>query len=419
MRSPRVILLLGLLLEICSLAFGQDTPAVKTPGTPPAAVADHPADNAQTGSGTPATDVAPVPAKPKDLAVIYNGEDALSPQIVMGGWGYIQSDPEFKAFTPHHLTRKQNALYISSLGRYNGVRFDFAEPLVTSQVMGAKNEYLELYLRALPAKSTTTSTSTTTPPPATTPSPTSPVSPINPMGPGGYPMMGPNGPMMGPNGPMMGPNGPLMGPNGYPMMGQPPAARQPDADVPKEFKTTTSPTVDLPKLTNLRFTFFSEKGAMVITVPSSEFYPKEEIDHQWIRIGIPLSKLDPAIPFGEKITRMVITTDQPAAFLLGRMAFVLDDTPLTLDTLILPQFYEAGQRIFFIARVKSGLTRVETTWNFDTSHANSTDATGEHVTFTYDKEGVYTMRCTVRDLYGGKASISKESTLKISRPAGQ
>ena len=123
--------------------------------------------------------------------------------------------------------------------------------------------------------------------------------------------------------------------------------------------------VPLPDVTNIRFTFFTEKGAAVVIEPIENFFPKEEINHQWIRIGIPLAALDPAFPVGSKLTRLVISSDKPAEFRIGRMAFVKDESPIVIHPLIYPAFIEMGKRIFFSSRAEFGLTHVETTWTFD------------------------------------------------------
>ena len=78
-------------------------------------------------------------------------------------------------------------------------------------------------------------------------------------------------------------------------------------------------------------------------------------------------------------------------------------------------FLEAGQRIFFTARVAAGLSRYETTWNFGTGGADKVDATGDRVTYTFDKEGNYTITCHVHDLNDGKDPVTSAFEVRVSR----
>ena len=143
MVNRRELILFGLLLGTISLAFGQAKTADVTPNPAPIAVPAAPIAGAN-----PAEEPA---AGQQDLYVLFNGEDTLPPQIVMGGWGFMQQDATVKPFEPKRLTAALHSpyyLYISTLGRYEGVRFDFPQPLPAAELLRVKNVFLELYVRA-------------------------------------------------------------------------------------------------------------------------------------------------------------------------------------------------------------------------------------------------------------------------------
>lgn len=176
-------------------------------------------------------------------------------------------------------------------------------------------------------------------------------------------------------------------------------------------------SVPLPQLKNIRITFYTDKGVGMLIVTPDQFYPKEEVNQFWVRIGIPLSQVQPDNAIGGKLYRMVISSDEPAEFLVGRLAFVRDSEPIEANMLIFPPFLEAKKSIFLRANVTAGLTPYEVKWDFDTEPDNVTvDAVGERVTYTYPAEGVYTITCTVSDKTGAKPPVTSVMGVKISRP---
>lgn len=201
--------------------------------------------------------------------------------------------------------------------------------------------------------------------------------------------------------------------------GRTPAAPRLDDGFPPEMSGDTARkllSVPLPQLKNIRITFYTDEGVGMLMVTPDQFYPKEEVNQFWVRIGIPLSQIQPAMAIGGKMHRMVISSDEPAEFLVGRLAFVRDSDPIEASMLVFPPFLEAKKRIFFAARVTAGLTPYEVTWDFDTDAGESEDAVGERVTYTFPTEGVYTITCTVRDKTGAKPPVTSVMGVKVSRP---
>ncbi len=310
-----------------------------------------------------------------ELAVIYNGESQLPASVVLGDWGYLPRDAkETMPFQPQRLSpgRKVYALMLSTLGRYQGARFDFRQPLNAAALFEQTNVYLEMYLRAMPNDKDVDAKV------LKSGEPTEPVAPTDPESPA---------------------TGEIF-----------PAALDSElAQAPV--------SVPLPALKNLRFTFFTEKGQGLLEITPDQFYPKDEVARYWVRVAIPLSLLNKSLPIGGKITRMLITSDTPVRFQVGRLAFVRDTDPFEVRMFIHPPFLEAKQRIFFAARVEPGLTPYEVSWHFDAVNRDKVDAVGERITYTYDTEGLYTITCTVRDKTGGKPPATDTIEVKISRPA--
>ncbi|MHB9110671.1 MAG: PKD domain-containing protein [Armatimonadota bacterium] len=369
----------------------------------------------------------------EEISVLYNGEKQLPRRIAMGFWGYRPVNlTEGSPFVPFRLAanRRFYGLKIVSVGRYEGVRFDFLEPMDLSSFIADKDAFLEVYLRS------------TSQGPA--------MGPV--VAPTARPQYMPNRPPGGmmPPGMYPGVNTPPGGPAGmYPEAALPPgAAYEMDETMPPMFdgyggmpvapptaveepfipepeavpgaginSAERKPlTVPLPQLKNIRITFYTEKGAGMLVVTPDQFYPKEEINNFWVRIGIPLSQIRQGTPIGGKLYRIVITSDEPTEFLVGRMAFVRDSDPIQANMFVFPPFLEAKRSIFFASRVEAGLTPYEVQWDFDNQAGESVDAVGERVTYTYPAEGLYTITCTVRDKTGAKEPVISKLEVKISRP---
>lgn len=291
------------------------------------------------------------------LVTFYGGQADLPAGITMGDWGYFPRAIPTEGTQPIKMTGLSGKVYglkITTSGRYQGARLDFAKPVDTTAFIGVKSTYLELYLRVPP--STTATTATPPPPPAT-----------------------------------------------------PPPATTGTTDTPKPS------TVPMPAFKkNLRFTFLTDKGMGLLIIPPEKMVVREEIAGRWARIDIPLSDIEPGFPTGGQLSRLLITSDDPIEFCVGRLAVVRDDEPLTLQYVFFPPFLEAGERINFVARVGAGLAQYQVTWNF--TGGTGIDAVGDRVSYVFDKEGNYTISCAVRDLSGGKDTVTSEPLeVRVSR----
>ncbi|MHB9023163.1 MAG: PKD domain-containing protein [Armatimonadota bacterium] len=348
-----------------------------------------------------------------DLLVVYNGDAALTTGITLGDWGFLPKQNPEKAFQPEQLSagfsKKYFGLKLLLTSRYQGVRFDLQQPVDAAVFAGVKNTYLELYLRATPDDKPKDTVIDPNAPP-------NPMGPPNPVGP--PPTVAPPPPADMPP-PPPGGNPPPPPPPGGP--GEQPGGNPTGAQggLPPEFipEAPKPVTVQLPTLTNLRFTFITDKGQGQLVVKPDDFFPKEEVNKQWIRVTIPLSTLNPKLPLTGNLKRILITSDTPSQLYLGRLAIVKDNVPLafTAPMASFPPFMEAGKRIYFLTKVSTGLSKYEVTWDFDTRGGPSVDATGERPTYTYSTEGTYLITCTLRDLSGGKDPVTQTLQVKVSR----
>lgn len=173
-------------------------------------------------------------------------------------------------------------------------------------------------------------------------------------------------------------------------------------------------TVNLPKMANLRVTFFTQQGIATLDIPAEKFYPQTEINATWRRIAIPLNSfIGTKLPAGN-LERLLISADSPTDFLLGRIAFVRDVSPLQLRIAALPNQVRAQEAISFFAHVEADLTPYIISWDFGTHEQASIDASGESATFQYPKSGTYTVTATVTDRYGIKEPVMAQSIVTIN-----
>lgn len=172
--------------------------------------------------------------------------------------------------------------------------------------------------------------------------------------------------------------------------------------------------VALPKMANLRITFFTQQGIATLDIPVEKFYPQTEINASWRRIAIPLNSFTgTTLPAGN-LERLLISADSPSDFLLGRIAFVRDVSRLQLRISSLPNQVRVGEAISFFAHVEADLTPYNISWDFGAHQQASIDATGESATFHYPVPGTYTVTATVTDRYGIKEPVTAQSIVTIS-----
>jgi len=178
---------------------------------------------------------------------------------------------------------------------------------------------------------------------------------------------------------------------------------------------TPSARVPFPPLTSIRVNFFTQGGSNTLAVPASEFFPLDEVDGNWIRLAVPMKRLNAKYPINGDLLRLLITTDSPVKFLLGRIAFTRDIAMLHATISTFPATLRTGEPVNFSASVEGGLTPYTLSWNFGlTADRTTVDATGEVVTATFPQAGSYTVTCTVRDTDGIKDPISVTRIVKVT-----
>ncbi|HEX2952003.1 MAG TPA: PKD domain-containing protein [Armatimonadota bacterium] len=182
-------------------------------------------------------------------------------------------------------------------------------------------------------------------------------------------------------------------------------------------KAKNKTTAKMPDLTNLRFTFFTQTGIGTYSVQASDFYPKSFVNGGWFCIDLPLSKLDTKTnKIGGTMNRLVISSDEDANFLLGRLAFIREVSAIRMNIATYPATLEVGKQIYFSSGVDGGASACTVSWDFDTAGGASVDATGDRVTYTYANPGTYMVTCTARDANGVKDPVTVTREIHVVRP---
>lgn len=171
----------------------------------------------------------------------------------------------------------------------------------------------------------------------------------------------------------------------------------------------------MPALENLCFTFFTATGSGSYTLPSSAFFPADLVDQTWVRIAFPLNRVLPADRLRGTLNRLVLTSDTPANFQLGRLAVVHDMSTLQANITTAPAVLETGKAVYFNANANGGIAPCEATWDFDTAAGVSIDATGNQVTHVFVNPGTYLITCTIRDMYGMRDPVTVTREIRVIR----
>lgn len=177
----------------------------------------------------------------------------------------------------------------------------------------------------------------------------------------------------------------------------------------------TTKASQLPALRNLRITLYTESGVGVLSIPAADFFPQQEIAGGWVVLDLPLSRLSTKDALSGAMSRLVISSDDAATMLLGRLAFVRDVSPLQAAITTFPATLQTGQPVVFTAHADGAVTDCRVSWDFDTAAGPTVDATGDRVSYVYANAGTYTVTCTVRDVNGVKDPITLTREVKITR----
>lgn len=173
-------------------------------------------------------------------------------------------------------------------------------------------------------------------------------------------------------------------------------------------------TAPMPRLINLHITFVTQIGMGTLTIPAAQFAPLTTVKGMWVRLVVPLSQLSRELDLGGAMSRLILSSDEPATFLLGRMAFVRDAESARPVITTFPALLQTEKPIVFASGADGSATPWKTFWDFDTAAGPSDDAVGDCVTHSYTTPGTYIITCTVRDIFGVKTPMSATRTITVS-----
>jgi len=134
-------------------------------------------------------------------------------------------------------------------------------------------------------------------------------------------------------------------------------------------------------------------------------------DGQWKRLSIPISVIPGIKADDAKIKEVRVFGDAPGILRLGNIAVIVDQTPITVDTLPNRDLARLASHDFRVA-ARGGITPLSVSWDWDASDGIQDEGQGRFVSHAFRKESAYdrntnkildnVVTVTVKDLYGSK-----------------
>ncbi len=162
----------------------------------------------------------------------------------------------------------------------------------------------------------------------------------------------------------------------------------------------TQPAPRAKSMENLRLIIRTSDGKS-----AEAYYPLATatgVTDRWRRVGIPLSKIQGFAGTNKEITSISVAGDAPAAFYLGEVRVVTDQTPIQAELSSREMNLGRGQEVTLWAIAQAGFTVVEYSWDFDARDGLQDENTSQVVMHRFRVPGEYTVTCTVRDKFGIK-----------------
>lgn len=208
-----------------------------------------------------------------------------------------------------------------------------------------------------------------------------------------------NGRYPGYGGPMGYPGFPPTGPTGFPgFPGYPgyPGARG-------GFNTSTRKAV----LQNFRVELVTTNGKKTEALLPLSYASQ---NNNWYMLSIPVSALPGLSADDAQIAQIRLFGDAPANFNVGRIAVVIDQSPVS--GLSLPeQLVGVGQMITYSVYPTAGIRPLKIWWDWDASDGIQLESEGRAVRHAYYVEGDYTATVMAMDPYTGR--ILAKSTFHV------
>jgi len=146
-------------------------------------------------------------------------------------------------------------------------------------------------------------------------------------------------------------------------------------------------------------------------------------DGQWKRLSIPISVLPGIKAEDAKIREIRVFGDAPGVIRLGNIAVIVDQTPITVDSLPNRDLARLGIHDFRVA-ARGGITPLAISWDWDASDGIQEEGQGRFVSHAFRKESAYdrntnkimdnVVTITVKDLYGIKKPVVTKFAVHVT-----
>ena len=183
----------------------------------------------------------------------------------------------------------------------------------------------------------------------------------------------------------------------------------------------------IPKAAMLRFVFESEDG---VRVEAEKFTGIIDPDDNWMRVAVPLTKLQTKEEFEEgaeegidefRLSRMIVSADIPTTMYLGEVKLATDTSPISVESLD-TQSLAVMDTAFWIADADGGVSSLKYSWDFDAANGiqeESDSMVGRYI-YTMSRRDAkgndlpFTVTLTVSDADGIKEPVTLTTTIEIS-----
>ena len=144
---------------------------------------------------------------------------------------------------------------------------------------------------------------------------------------------------------------------------------------------------------------------------------------QWKRLSIPISMIPGIKADDARIKGVRLFGDTPGVMRVGNIGVIVDETPISVDTLPNRDLARLANHEFRIV-ARGGVTPLQVSWDWDAADGIQDEAQGKFVTHQFRKESGYdrnsnkildnVVTVTVRDLYGIKKPVSTKFSIHVT-----
>jgi hypothetical protein len=146
-------------------------------------------------------------------------------------------------------------------------------------------------------------------------------------------------------------------------------------------------------------------------------------DGLWKRVSIPISVIPGIQADNAKIKEVRLFGDAPGIMRLGNIAVIVDQTPITVDSLPNRDLARLASHDFRVA-ARAGITPLSVSWDWDAADGIQEEAVGRFVSHAFRKESAYdrdtnkiqdsVVTVTVKDLYGIKKPVVTKFAIHVT-----